>query len=438
MPPIRRASYYLHLVSTLGYRPDPAQPTFLARLALIGALDMALDLTERDTRFASLTLDGGVAPLEDYLAARPEHFERVERAVSTGRLWIGAWYVPPDLTACGPEALIRNLLLGRAAAAAFGRCSPVVYLPDADRLPAALPQLLREFGISAVIAAHDGPPEARWRGMDGSEIVLLRPAQADSLIGARAACAPYACSGHILAVRPFAPAPDPAPLWADIAAARASRQDEAFHSSLTDYAKAVSAYAARPNAELPTLTGEIGDFQQYGGRLFESEQHLCGLIEPAAVLDSYGVGVGLFPPRPATLIRGLWAGVLRAGAAVPEAQADAVIRLSQTRRVAEAIAAAYGVPQGETLLERVVRADTPAFRVTAAKVPDDGREGLIVRGVWVGADSGMVTLTPFRAFGEVHVVRADESETGGSMGVLAGGAIRFRAVAGRYLTVWFR
>lgn len=438
MPPIRRASYYLHLVSTLGYRPDPAQPAFLSRLALIRALDATLDLTERDTRFASLTLDGGVAPLEDYLAARPEHFERVERAISTGRLWVGAWYVAPALTACGPESLIRNLLLGRAAAAAFGRYLPVAYLPGADRLPAELPQLLREFGIRVVIAEHDGPPESRWRGIDGTEILLLRPARADSLVEARAEVAPHANSGQILAVRPFMPNPDPARLWAEIAAARASKQDEVFHSNLADPAKVVSAYAARPDAILPIQIGEIGDFQQYGGRPFDAERYLCGLIEPAAVLDAYGVGEGVFPPRPANLVRGLWAGVLRAGAAFPESQTEDAIRFSQTRRVAEVIAAAYGIPQGESMLGRVARPDTPNFRVTAAKLPDDGREGLIVRGVWVGQEPGIVELTPFRAFGEARVVNMDESETGGNMGILAHGAIRFRATLGRPLTVLFR
>jgi alpha-mannosidase len=148
------------------------------QLRLASVVDEVLDVLESDPSFTCFTLDGQAIVLEDYLDARPENEARLRALLRVGRLEVGPSYVLPDELLVGAEALVRNLLLGRAVCERFGaRPAPVGYLPDSFGHPLQLPQILAGFGIDSFIFSRglgdqldDVGVVFRWRSPDGSEV----------------------------------------------------------------------------------------------------------------------------------------------------------------------------------------------------------------------------------------------------------------------------
>jgi alpha-mannosidase len=140
-------------------------------------LDDVLDRLGRD-RSLRFHLDGQAILADDYLDVRPGQRARLERLVASGRLTVGPWYVLADELLAGDEPLVRNLLIGRRRSAALGGWLPVGYSPDAFGHPAALPTILRGFGIETALLwrGHGGcgSPDRdlfRWRAPDGAEVL---------------------------------------------------------------------------------------------------------------------------------------------------------------------------------------------------------------------------------------------------------------------------
>ncbi len=129
------------------------------RLRLVDLLDDLLDRLDADPSFRHFLLDGQMAVVDDYLAVRPEAEHRLRRLAGAGRLAMGPWYTLPDEFLVSGETLIRNLELGRDAAARFGGAMPVGYLPDMFGHIAQMPQLLRQFGFEHAVV---------WRGVPGA------------------------------------------------------------------------------------------------------------------------------------------------------------------------------------------------------------------------------------------------------------------------------
>jgi alpha-mannosidase len=122
------------------------------RLMLGSVVDEVLDTLERDPDFSSFTLDGQAIVLEDYVAVRPANESRLRALIAAGQIEIGPSYVLPDEFLVGGEALVRNLLIGRAVCERFGgRASPAGYLPDSFGHPLQLPQILAGFGIESFL-----------------------------------------------------------------------------------------------------------------------------------------------------------------------------------------------------------------------------------------------------------------------------------------------
>jgi mannosylglycerate hydrolase len=149
---------------------------------LAAMLDDAVVRLEADP---SLTfhLDGQVSLIDDYLDVEPGMRRRVAALVSDGRLALGPWYVLADEILAGDEPLVRNLLIGRQRAADLGGWLPVGYSPDAFGHPAALPAILRGFGIATAVVwrgcgeAGRGEPAAdlfHWEAPDGSSVLTHR------------------------------------------------------------------------------------------------------------------------------------------------------------------------------------------------------------------------------------------------------------------------
>lgn len=163
--------------------------TYHARL--VAMVDDLLVRLEDDAGFRSFLLDGQTVLLEDYLRARPERVDAIRELVRAGRLEVGPWYVLADEIVPAGESLVRNLLLGAADSARFGRRLDVLYSPDAFGHPAWWPELARGAGIEngVVWRGLGGAPgqerdRYRWRGPSGAEVRLWHLPPAGYEVGA--------------------------------------------------------------------------------------------------------------------------------------------------------------------------------------------------------------------------------------------------------------
>lgn len=168
-----------HLIPHTHWDREWYLPHAVSRVRLVAMMDDLLDRLGRDPELRSFLLDGQTVLVEDYLAVRPEREPAIYALVRAGRLQLGPWYVLADEQVPSGEALIRNLLEGRADAERLGGRSDVLYSPDAFGHPASWPDLAREFGIrhGALWRGLGGGPGQerdlyRWRGPAGGEVVL--------------------------------------------------------------------------------------------------------------------------------------------------------------------------------------------------------------------------------------------------------------------------
>ena len=111
----------------------------------------------------------------------PEIFKRVLEMVKAGRIDIvGNLWVEMDTNLTGGEAMVRQLLYGRAYfMKKFGKDSDVFFMPDSFGYTASLPQILKKSGIKYFftdkLAAFNDRyrfPHTffQWQGIDGTKI----------------------------------------------------------------------------------------------------------------------------------------------------------------------------------------------------------------------------------------------------------------------------
>ena len=449
-PPPKRASYTLHIASVAGHDREGRDPFPVARLRLVRLLDEALNLIDHEPRFGQFTLDGGAIGIEDYLTLRPEHFERVERAVRTRRLLLGPWYVQPSAIHPDVEISIRNLLLGLRTCRVFGRPLMTGYLPGipAQRLPGFLPGVLKGFGIeTAILAADDGAPlEGELLGDDGTRLPFGSVIDGAGGGIARGAYA-HSISGHALVACPWFSSPSRQARLAFLRAVpdlKGAPQDDAFHSSPEGYAAALRKLPLVGDGLHCLQLDESPASPDPADPLAAMARRLCAVVEPLAVLGEHAAPLDdeWHLRRPVAAIRAMWQLLLEC------LGGDAAETAARLRRI-EAMAAAlcaplHGLHGGdpasapESCFAQVIRVSAPGFRILAARLPEDaGRGGFIVRGVNATAAPLSVTLTPWRRFGAAGVMTLDETPTGGTMGLDADGAMRFQAAPHRLLTFWF-
>lgn len=143
-------------------------------MSLVDVVDEVLALLEGDERMR-FTLDGQMAPLDDYLEIRPEREEQIRRFVEKGQLAVGPWQTLPDEFLVSGESLFRNLEVGLERASQFGRPMLVGYIPDSFGHIAQMPQILRTFGIARAALWRGVPSEITthsflWEAPDGSNV----------------------------------------------------------------------------------------------------------------------------------------------------------------------------------------------------------------------------------------------------------------------------
>jgi len=125
-------------------------------------------------------LDGQAVLIDDYLAVRPDARERLGELLRDRSLEAGPWYVLADELIPSGEALVRNLLAGRAVLRSLGAESPrVLYCPDSFGHPAALPVLAEGFSLPLIVlwrgyggAAWPAGDTFRWRAAGGATALV--------------------------------------------------------------------------------------------------------------------------------------------------------------------------------------------------------------------------------------------------------------------------
>ena len=116
------------------------------RVGLVQLVDEVLDTQ------GPFVLDGQACVLDDYLAWRPERAADLRARLQRGDVEAGPWYVLADNLIPSGEALIRNLLVGRATLEALGAAAlDVLYCPDSFGHPASGPTLAAGFALPLAI-----------------------------------------------------------------------------------------------------------------------------------------------------------------------------------------------------------------------------------------------------------------------------------------------
>ncbi|MDJ0627522.1 MAG: glycoside hydrolase family 38 C-terminal domain-containing protein [Rhodobacter sp.] len=124
----------------------------------------------------------------------PAIFAKIRDRVAEGR-WevMGGMWVEPDLNIAGPEALVRQLVLGRRYFRdTFGDVeTPVLWLPDTFGFPGQIPQLMAQAGLNWFCTNKLNwnqvtrvPPTHHWEGIDGTRVpahVLTTPREVQYL-----------------------------------------------------------------------------------------------------------------------------------------------------------------------------------------------------------------------------------------------------------------
>ncbi len=111
----------------------------------------------------------------------PELYERIKERVAEGR-WEpeGGMYCEADCNLAGGEGLVRQFLYGKTFFKnEFGVDSKVLWLPDVFGYSAAMPQILKKFGIDNFVTSKISWNETNtmphdifsWKGIDGTEVL---------------------------------------------------------------------------------------------------------------------------------------------------------------------------------------------------------------------------------------------------------------------------
>ncbi|MDK3161889.1 glycoside hydrolase family 38 C-terminal domain-containing protein [Kamptonema cortianum] len=169
----------VHVISHTHWDREWYLPFQSYRMMLVDNIDRVMGILETDSAFRAFHLDGQTVVLEDYLAIRPQNRERLQKLIQSGRILIGPFYLLNDQWLVSGEAIIRNLLLGRAICRDFGvEPMKVGYVADNFGHNSQVPQILAGFGLDNAILGRgitphsvNGKSEFIWEGADGTRVL---------------------------------------------------------------------------------------------------------------------------------------------------------------------------------------------------------------------------------------------------------------------------
>ena len=282
------------------------------RIRLVQLVDKLLDLLETNPDYKYFMLDGQTIILDDYLEIRPEQRATLAAYIGAGRLQIGPWHILPDEFLVSPESTIRNLLVGAATCAQFGKRMDVGNIPDPFGHISQMPQILRGFDIDAMTfwrGVSGVQNEFRWAAPDGTDILVIHqqhgygnaadmPNDPDMFVGRTKhiveQLTPTATTPHLLAMNGsdhLEPQPE-LPRLLETADAALPNVD-IRHGTLPQFVAAVRAAAPelethsgemRDPAKAPLLPGVLSARMWIKQRNHASETLLTHWAEPASAL----------------------------------------------------------------------------------------------------------------------------------------------------------
>ena len=271
----------LHVVSHTHWDREWYKTFQQFRLQLVHLVDNLLIILDNDPDYRFFMLDGQTIVLEDYLQVRMANLPRLQKYIQEQRILIGPWYILPDEFLVSPEALVRNLLIGKDICQLFGQRMMVGYIPDPFGHLSQLPQILNGFHMDTTClwrGVPDGSPTLfTWQSPDGSSVLLAHlydgygngadwPAsdldQSVYSLNAKAdRLQPYNPTSHYLIMRGsdhLEPRPE---LPEHIRYFNQHNQADrnAIHSTLPAYLAAVTNEISEQNIFLQTVQGELRD-----------------------------------------------------------------------------------------------------------------------------------------------------------------------------------
>ena len=148
-------------------------------LRLAELVDELIDIMEQEKDYKCFLLDGGTVVIEDYLNVRPENTERLRALFKAGRIQTVMWYTLPEMSTVAPEALIRNLLIGKRMADPFGGSVNAGYTATSYGQISQLAQIYAGFGMKSALSyrgtnRHQVPPVCKLESPDGSQVFHFR------------------------------------------------------------------------------------------------------------------------------------------------------------------------------------------------------------------------------------------------------------------------
>ncbi|OHB59036.1 MAG: hypothetical protein A2Y12_18340 [Planctomycetes bacterium GWF2_42_9] len=148
-------------------------------LRLAELVDVLLNVLENNNAYPCFLLDGGTVIMEDYLAIRPENEQRLKALFKAKRIQTVMWYTLPEMSTVAPEALIRNLLIGKKMADQFGGAIKTGYTATSYGQISQLAQIYSGFGVNTVMSyrgtnKYQVPPICKLEGPDGSRVYHIR------------------------------------------------------------------------------------------------------------------------------------------------------------------------------------------------------------------------------------------------------------------------
>lgn len=271
----------LHVISHTHWDREWYKTFQQFRLQLVHLVDNLLVILDNDPDYLHFMLDGQTIVLEDYLQVRMANLPRLQQYIQEKRILIGPWYILPDEFLVSPEAIVRNLLIGKDICQLFGQRMMVGYIPDPFGHLSQLPQILNGFHMDTAClwrGVPDGSPTLlTWQSPDGSSVLLAHlydgygniaewpasdPDHSLDLLNVKAdKLQPYNPGSHYLMMRGsdhLEPRPElPEHLRHFNQHNQSGRQ--AIHSTLPGYLAAVSNEIMEQNITLQSLQGELRD-----------------------------------------------------------------------------------------------------------------------------------------------------------------------------------
>ena len=170
--------FIVHVISGTHWDREWRYTVAQSKLRLAALIDDLLRVLE-EPGYRCFHIDGGAVVLEDYLSLRPGKAEQIEAYVRAGRISLVNWYTLPEEFIVAPEALVRNLLVGKRMSGRLGGAMKTGYTATSYGQVSQLPQIYRGFGIETApfyrgTNKFQTPPVFRWKGPDGSELNVIR------------------------------------------------------------------------------------------------------------------------------------------------------------------------------------------------------------------------------------------------------------------------